>query len=257
MLKPRHLVSLTALASLLGFTGCQTTSTAPLHPVAILPTADAIAMTTVSTTRDADPRPAEVLLPLYTVTSAEAEGGARAPLSYTYLEVGASKLDVDAAVAGNRDADNYYGRAQYCSGLLHGFASYENSEIDLNNTTSDLFKLGVGVHLELTDKLHAVGEIAWLFNDVSSDLVGFSNSKHGYEMKAGARWMPIDWNAGGIELHGNFLWVDLDNRLASDDRAFGFEAGARLHVFRLISVGAMYSKLEEDDQISVSARLAF
>lgn len=257
MRKSRHIVSLTVVASFLVLTGCQTTSTAPLHPVAILPTADAIAMPTVDTTRDADPRAAEVLLPLATVTSAQAEGAARAPLSYTYLEVGASKLDVDAAVAGNRDADNYYGRAQYCSGLLHGFASYENSEIDLGNTTSDLFKLGVGVHLELTDKLHAVGEIAWLFNDVSSDLVGFSNSKSGYEMKAGARWMPIEWAAGGLELDGNFIWVDLDNRLASDDRAFGFEAGVRLHVFRLISVGAMYSKLEEDDQIAVSARLAF
>lgn len=243
MRKPRLLVSFTVLASFLGLTGCQTASPAPLHPPAILPTADA--------------RPVEVLLPLDTVTSAQTEASARAPLSYTYLEVGASKLDVDAAVAGNRDADNYYGRAQYASGLLHGFASYENQEIDLGNTTSDLFKLGVGMHLELTDKLHAVGEIAWLFNDVSSDLVGFSDSKHGYEMKAGARWMPIDWSAGGLELHGNFLWVDLDNRLASEDRAFGFEAGVRLHAFRLISVGAMYSKIEEDDLVSVSARLAF
>lgn len=53
------------------------------------------------------------------------------------------------------------------------------------------------------------------------------------------------------------VWVDLDNRLASEDRAFGFEAGVRLHVFRLISVGAMYSMIEEDDLVAVSARLAF
>ncbi len=252
MLENRYAVSFTVLAFFLGLPGCQTTGAAHPHPIAILPTADSIPMTAVNGTGDAG-----ALVPLDAVTSVQAEGGARSLLRYTFLEVGASKLDVDAAVAGNRDVDNYYGRAQLGLGLLHGFASYENQEIDLGNTTSDLFRLGVGAHLELTDELHAVGEIAWLFNDVSSDLAGFSDSKSGYEIKAGARWMPIDWTSGGIELDGNLVWVDLDNRLATEDRAFGWEAGARLHVFRLISVGGMYSRLEEDDLISVSARLSF
>ncbi len=244
MLQTRPFATFALLLSAFGMAGCKTTAVAPPAPLAVLPAADPVA---------ASP----ALIPLDPRPVAEGDVNA-AQMSYTYVEVGATQLDVDAAVTGARDADTYYGRVSLGLGiLLHGFASYENTEFNLNGTTSDLFKLGAGAHLEVSDKLHAVGEIAWLFNDVSSNVVGFGNSKFGYEMKAGVRFMALEFDRGGVELDGNLVWVDLDNRLASEDRAFGWEAGARLHLFKLLSVGAMYSILEDDDLVSVSARVAF
>ena len=155
------------------------------------------------------------------------------------------------------DVDKYYGRASLGLGMVHIFAGYENQKLDLQNTTSDLFRLGGGAHIELTDRVHAVGEAAWLYEDVSSDLAGFGGSNSGYELKAGVRWLAMDWSAGGLELDGNLVWVNLKDSLASNDEALGWEGGLRVHLFKMFSAGVMYTMVESDDQIAVSARLSF
>ena len=233
--------------------GCQTTGIAPTHPVESALVPEAV------TTSNAD-RETRIETPdrSFAIEPVQAPASNGAKLSYTFVEIGATKFNVDAIEEGDDEVDTYYGRGSLGLGdILHIFAGYENQEIDLGNTSTDVFRLGAGAHLPLNEKIHAVGEAAWLYSDVSSDLAGFADSNSGYELKAGARWMAIDWEAGGVELDGNLIWVDLENRLASEDEAFGWEAGLRIHLFEMFSAGAMYTMLEDDDQISVSARVAF
>jgi hypothetical protein len=105
-------------------------------------------------------------------------------------------------------------------------------------------------------KLDVLGEAAWLYSDLSSDLSTLDDTTDGFEGKAGVRWMPLVWGGGGCELNGNLVYVDLENRLASEDDATGWEAGVQVHFLRLFSVGAMYSILEDDDRVSANVRVS-
>jgi hypothetical protein len=88
-------------------------------------------------------------------------------------------------------------------------------------------------------------------------LAGLDDSANGFEARVGARWMPLLWDGGGLELDGNIVYVDLSNRLGSDSYVTGWEAGARFHFLRLLSVGAMYGMLGQDDEVNVNARVSF
>jgi hypothetical protein len=180
------------------------------------------------------------------------------PLSYTYVEVGATTFNVDDLEGEDEDIDTYYARASLNLGLIYLFAGYENQDLDLEDTDSDLWRLGVGAHLGLARQLHLIGEIAWLFNDVSSDLDELDESESGYEARAGVRWLPIEWSRGGLELDGNLVYQDIDNRLASDDADIGGELGVRAHFIQILSVGAMYTRYrEDDDQLGLNVRFSF
>jgi len=174
---------------------------------------------------------------------------------YTYFELGASAVNVDGT---SEDVDVYYGRASL--GLFRLFflsATYESMELDVADTDGDVLSLGVGAHLSLTPTLDLVGEVDWLYSDVSSDDNDLDGTESGTEISAGARWMPIEWGGGGgIEVNGGALWQDLENRLGSDDSVVGWEAGVRVHLIQLVSVGATYTLLEDDNQVSLNARVS-
>ena len=176
------------------------------------------------------------------------------PFSYTFVEVGATKLDVDSA---NDEADVYYLRGSLALGVFHVVASYANQDIDFQNTSADVLTLGAGAHFSLSPQLDLTGDVSWIYNDVSSDISSYDGSDSGFIVRAGPRWMPLDWDGGGLELNGEALYVDIDNRIASDPEAWGWGAGARLHFLRLFSVGLNYSILEDDDEVSVNARVSF
>ncbi len=186
----------------------------------------------------------------------EEQGGSL--FSYTFVEVGASARDVDDLSGSSDDVDIYYGRASLgVFDPLYLFAGYQNQATDFQNTDSDVYSLGVGAHAPLSTLIDLTGEIAWLYNDVSSDLSTLDDSSNGYQISAGLRWMPWSWAGGGIELDGGAIWVDIDNRLASDDAGFGWGAGARLHFLRFLSIGGAYSIIEDDDQVIANVRLSF
>ena len=190
----------------------------------------------------------------YALAPAQEEAAEGWDFSYTFFEIGATSFDVDEA---DETADVYYGRASL--GLfkfLYVFAGYENQSIDFEDTSSDVLRLGVGGHFGVTPKLDLVGDIAWLYSDTSSDLSELDDTTDGYEVRAGARWMPFGWDRGGVELHGGAIWVDMENRIASDDTAFGFDLGAKLHFLKLFSVGAVYTMLEDDDSVGINARVS-
>lgn len=181
----------------------------------------------------------------------------RSNFSYTYVEIGATTLDLDETTSTKDSVDTYYFRASLGLGLFHIFGAYEYQTFNYQDTRGDLYRLGAGAHLELTKGLDAVGEAAWLYSDLSSDLSTLDGSSNGFEGKAGLRWMPLPWDGGGLELDGNFVYVDLENRLASNDAGSGWEAGAQLHFLEMFSMGLVYSIVDNDDKVSINARFSF
>jgi hypothetical protein len=173
--------------------------------------------------------------------------------SYTYVELGAARFDVDQI---DDEADIYYGEASLSLlDILYVFLGYENSSIDFNNTDTDLWRLGAGVHLDVLRRLDLIGDITLLYSDLSSD-VG-DESSTGYQLRAGGRWMALPFGDGGLELQGRLLWISLDESFLSDDGQVGFDLGARVHFLGHLSVGLVYMLLEEDDSASLNARFSF
>lgn len=183
-----------------------------------------------------------------------AEEGKTRTFSYTYIEAGATRLDLDTI---DDEADTYYGRVSFgLFGFLYLLGGYENQSIDFQNTDTDIWSLGLGAHFPLTEKLDIHGDVSWLYNEIDSDV--FDDSSSGALTRIAARWMPIGFgNGGGLELHGGALWVSADDTLLSDDDVLGYEAGLRVHVIKALSLDATYTDLDEDDQAAISARFSF
>ena len=228
----------------------------------MLPIAIALALATCHTPLAVEPdyalAPADAtrFAGLEPMTAAAAEGESDGyDFSYTYVEVGGRQLDVDAV---DETADIYYGRASLSLlGFLYVFASYENQSVDFQDTSTDLWNLGVGAHMNLRPKLDLFAEVAWLYSDLSTDVANIDETTDGYRVFGGARWMVLPWSGGGLELNGGVGYTDLENRLASDDTASEWELGARGHFMKFLSVGLTYTGLEDDDMLSVDARFSF
>jgi hypothetical protein len=172
--------------------------------------------------------------------------------SYTFIELGFAEYDVDAI---DDKADVYFGRASVgLLGFLHVFGEYTNQSFDIGNTDTDLIQLGVGAHFGVIPNLSLYGEIGWLFNDISSDLG--DNDDTGYGLEGGARWMALPWSGGGLEVNGSLGYYDLEG-VSNEDRPFYWTVGARVHFIEVLSIGAEYMDIEDDDQISFSARFSF
>lgn len=199
---------------------------------------------------------AEFLAP---TTSAESHDEAANPglLSYTYVEVGAAKYNLDDA-GDDDEVDIFYGRGSFSLlGFLYLFGEYSNQSADFGNTDTDQIALGAGAHFEVKSNLSLFGELGVLFNDVSSDIDELDDSETGYRLLGGARWLVMPWNEGGLELNGGIGTLSLDNRLGSDDDPFIWGIGARVHFIRFLSVGLGYDMVGDDDQLIGSLRFSF
>lgn len=217
---------------------------------------DATAEATSSTSLSIEP----AAVAPYLVPAAQAKSGS--PFSYTYIQIGYYSTDVDAL---DETADAVYGRASL--GLfkfLYIFASYSAESIDDAQTSlgsvdvdNDATELGVGAFLNMTPKLDLVGEIAYVYDDISSDDVSnLDDSNDGWTAMAGARWMVLPWEGGGLELNGGFRWQDRQALTSEEEDGF-WEAGARFHFLKLFSVGAGYQFSSDDERIGIDARLSF
>ncbi len=195
--------------------------------------------------------------PAYTSFQESSSEPAKEPVgfSYTYFEIGATQYNVDEI---DDEADIYYGKASL--GLfkfLYIFGAYENQSSDFENTDTDIIRLGAGAHFGITPKLDLVGDIAWVWADMSSDLAELDDTTDGVDVHLGARWMPIGWDRGGLEIHGGGVYVNRDKAFASDDELTGFEIGTKAHFLKMFSVGAVYTMLEDDDSAGINARVSF
>ena len=185
---------------------------------------------------------------------ADRDRGDSPSLSYSFLEVGATRLNLDTI---DDEADTYYGRASVeLLDFLYVFGGYENQSVDFDNTDSDLWSLGVGAFFEVSNDVSLFGDVAWLYNRIDSDI--FDDSSTGALVRLGGRWMPLRFgNGAGLELNGAGLWYSLDNSLFSEDDAAGFEAGLRFHFIDFLSIGATYFMIEDDDAAAINARFSF
>ena len=184
-----------------------------------------------------------------------AEGGGSG-LSYTYIEAGFTTYDVQDL--NNDSVDTYYARGSL--GLFHflyGFAEYENSSIDFQNTDTNQVTLGAGAHFDPLDSLSLYGEVGWVYNSVSSDDGNIDGTENGYRVGGGVRWMALPWSGGGLELDGEVGYIDLDHLIASDTKPTYWNAGARVHFLGHFSVGALYEKIDVDDRLVGNLRFSF
>jgi len=176
------------------------------------------------------------------------------PFSYTFLQLGYSVTDLDAI---DDDSKGLNGRASLgLLGFMYLFLDYANQTTDFQNSDSDAFGLGVGVHMPLTPTFDAVGEAAWLSNDIASDLGTLDDSNTGWTALVGGRLMAMPWDGGGLELNGGFRWIDMKG-LLSDEETGAWVVGARVHFMKMLSVGAEYAFLEQDQQWGLNARVSF
>ncbi len=177
-----------------------------------------------------------------------------ADFSYTFLQLGYASTNLDAI---NDDATGLAGRASLgLFDFLYVFLDYSNMTTDYQNTNADLYGLGAGAHFSVMSRLDIVGEAAWISNDIGSDLSTLNESNDGWTAMAGARWMPLPWDGGGLELDGGYRWIDMKG-LLSDEQTGAWELGARVHLLKLFSVGATYTFLEQDYQWGLNARVEF
>src|SRR5690242_11236756 len=146
---------------------------------------------------------------LYATSADEKPAG---DFSYTFVQLGYSVTDLDAI---NDDAKGLTGRASIgLFDLLYVFLDYANQTTDFQNSDSDSFGLGAGVHFSLAPRFDIVGEAAWLSNDIASDLSTLDESNDGWTAMAGARWMPLPWEGGGLEFDGGYRWIDMQGLLS-------------------------------------------
>ena len=163
-------------------------------------------------------------------------------LSYTYLEFGGTRTDVDAT---GKDADTYYLEGSMELGdLFYLLGVYQYQDANFGGIYANTLGLGGGAHFGLTPKLDIFSDLMFLWNDTNG-------SSTGYQFRVGPRWLVLKW----LELNGALAWIDLE-RIASSDDGVGWDVGARGH-FGAISVGATYGVMDgDDDWVGLDLRLS-
>jgi hypothetical protein len=195
-----------------------------------------------------DPPPASALDPALFL------GNDKEDFSYTYAQAGYTVTDLDEL---DDDAKGFAARGSL--NLLHFFnlfVDYERQTTDFDDASADMYGLGVGAHLGLIPRLDFLAEVSWLYDKIDSDTIFDSDSDTGWMGYGGVRFMALPWEGGGLELDGGFRFIDIDS-LLSDGTVSAWEVGARVHVLKLLSIGAAYTFLEDDHRIGVNVRVSF
>lgn len=174
--------------------------------------------------------------------------------SYTWAEAGYAATKLDAP---NETAHTYFLRGSI--GFLrffHVFAGYERESTSFDNATLDAYDVGGGVQIPILSRLDVVGEVSWLYNYIDSDHLFNKDTNTGVSLYGGARFMPLDWSGGGLELDGGYRYTD-QTSLLSDKVTNAVEVGARVHFLNFLSVGATYAFIEQDREFLVDVRVSF
>ena len=175
-------------------------------------------------------------------------------LSYSYMEFGTVWRDIDEYDNGVRIWD-LRGSVDLLD-VLYVQGSYAKESTSAGHSDARILGLGLGAHLPLGRALDIHGDATWLSSKVSSDLSDLDGKAYGFELYGGGRWIPWEWYQGGLELHGGMRYVDLDNRIAVDPIAYGWEVGARVHYLELVSFDTTFGRLGDDEVLSLSVRLS-
>lgn len=130
-------------------------------------------------------------------------------LSYSYIEGGYQRVELDDSSGFQVDGDGYgIGGSIEVGESFHLFGDYATSDFDFG-VDVDQYSLGVGYHTPLTKNLDGIFEIAYV--RAEADVIGFSLDEDGYGASIGVRGMLGD----RFELGGSVNYVDLGS--GSDD----------------------------------------
>ena len=159
--------------------------------------------------------------------------------SWSYLEAGYLNVDPDAL---SGSGDNWFagGSFEFLQ-HLHVLARYLDGDYAAGVDQS-YWKVGVGWHGLLGEKVDAVGELHWVDTEVAN--VG----DDGYQLTGGVRWRMVKF----IELDGFFNYTDLDASGSQES----LEGRILFDIWRL-SFGAAYETSDDYDQYNAFVRFNF
>jgi hypothetical protein len=106
-------------------------------------------------------------------------------LSYTYIEAGYQKVELDDNVGFTVDGDLYgVGGSVEIGKSFHLFGDYASTDLEFD-VDIDQYSLGVGYHTPIRDHLDAIVELAYVHAE--ADAIGVSLDKDGYGASVGVR----------------------------------------------------------------------
>jgi len=176
-------------------------------------------------------------------------------LSYTYLELGTTWRDLD-----EYDDEVRVWEARASVDVLDTFyllGALEKEQTSAGHSDARILGLGLGAHLGLLRTLDIHADATWLYSECESDLSDIDGLERGWRAYGGARWIPLEWHRGALELHAGMDFIDLPNRISFYERAYGWEVGARLHYLELLSFDTTFGRLADDELLRLSVRLSF
>ena len=125
-------------------------------------------------------------------------------LSYSYVEAGWTRANVDLDSNNDLDFDGYTVRGSYGIDKFHVFGGYSSVnnddliDIDLNET-----QIGAGFHQRIDENADFIGEVSYLRQEVKASAFGVSAKDHvdGYRLSAGVRGNISQYVEGTIKLN--------------------------------------------------------
>lgn len=172
------------------------------------------------------------------------------PLSYTYVQAGYNRVNVDVTENVDMDFDGFAAQGSFeFAENFHVFGGYASSsnddfiDMDLNE-----YSVGVGFHHEIADSADALVEVSYINREVEASLFGVSASEDvdAYRASAGLRGAFNDHVVGtlkvnytdsdlgseftpsfGLEVRFNPMWSLVgDAEVGSDEHRYGIAVRA-------------------------------
>jgi hypothetical protein len=156
---------------------------------------------------------------------------------YDYVEVDYVHTDL-SGVPGTQDGLGMQGSFQFFNHFfLQGTVIAGRGDVDVDN-----YKVGLGFHLGLMDRLDALAVLSYLHRHFHS---AFDDD--GYELDLGPRFMLTD----KIELNGLLEFRHLE------DDSVGVQFGGRYYLSGPFSLGASFETIDSDNTFQAGVRFQF
>ena len=167
--------------------------------------------------------------------------------SYTYAELGYVHFDADKYDGNGAEVNISYGATKHIFVKL----GYSRLFIDTPSVPSDIdadrFKIGLGGHISLTDKIDALGSLSYIDIEYSGGIP--SEADEGYLLELGVRGMvtkKVELNATAAYQH-----LDYTNALGiSDDDDYGFEVGTVIKLKKKFHFTGNVSYFDETEEVN-------
>lgn len=164
-------------------------------------------------------------------------------LSYSYVDLGYNEVDLDNGPTG--DGFGLRGSVGISENFFV-FADYSSFDFD-GGVDIDLYSVGLGGKLSVSDDIDLVGRVGYTEADASAG--GFSVDDSGYLVGGGVRMQVAD----GFEIEAGVNYSDFGN--GGDETAVA--VGGRYFFTRNFAIGAEYQVSDDADQFFAGVRFTF